>query len=80
VDCADSADRLEAVRKVFEEHGVFPPRLIESTLRRLRSYDQEEIVRAKADTEAMLDMVRKYFHCGQGLAFLSDRAIIESRL
>ena len=64
VDCADSADRLEAVRKVFEEHGVFPPRLIESTLRRLRSYDQDEIVRAKADTEAMLDMVRKYFHCG----------------
>ncbi|MDE6331048.1 MAG: glutamine synthetase, partial [Muribaculaceae bacterium] len=64
VDCADSADRLEAVREIFEKHGVFPQRLIESALRRLRSYDNDEIIRAKADTAAMLDMVRKYFHCG----------------
>ena len=64
VDCADSADRLEAVRDIFEEKGVMPKRLIDSTLRRLRSYDSAEIAAAKADTDAMLDMVRRHFHCG----------------
>lgn len=64
VDCAASADELERVRSVFEERGVFPARLIDSTVRRLRSYDSHEIVAAKSNTDLMLELVRRHFHCG----------------
>lgn len=64
VDCADSADALERVRAVFEERGIFPPRLIDAVMRRLRAYDRDEVEAAKHDTTKMLNLVRRYFYCG----------------
>jgi glutamine synthetase len=64
VDCAGSADQLEQVREVFERYDVFEPSMIDAVIAKLRSYDPQDIVRAKGDTEEMKKMVTKYFHCG----------------
>jgi glutamine synthetase len=64
VDCAGSADQLEKVRDIFERHDVFEKAMLDGIIAKLRSYDPEDIVKAKADPEAMLKMVHQYFHCG----------------
>ena len=63
VDCAGSADSLEAVRDVFEARGVFSRGMIDGILRKLRSYDPAEAEAAKNDPAKMQRMVEKYFHC-----------------
>lgn len=64
VNCASSADSLEAVRGIFERFGVFAPGLIDGILAKLRSYDQTEADAALNDPDRMLDLVHRYFHCG----------------
>jgi glutamine synthetase len=64
VDCAGSAEQLEKAREVFERHDVFEKAMLDGIIAKLRSYDPQDIVRAKADNEAMLKMVHQYFHCG----------------
>lgn len=63
--CVASADCLERQRAVFEEHNVFSPAMIDGIIKRLRSYD-DAALRASigGDKEKMLELVRKYFHCG----------------
>lgn len=63
VDCAGSADALEAVRGIFEDKGVFSKGMIDGILNKLRSYDPAEAAGAKADPAKMQRMVEKYFHC-----------------
>lgn len=63
VNCAESAGCLERARKVFEEGGVFASGMIDGILRRLRGYDQAEADAAKTDSEKMLTLVMRYFHC-----------------
>ncbi len=62
VDCASSADCLEAVRSIFEEHGVFSAGMIDGILKKLRSYDPAEAAAAKADPAKMLEMVNRFFN------------------
>lgn len=63
--CAASADCLEALRKVFEEQGVFSPQTIDGTIAQLRSYDDRTLRRdVHGDIAAMLALVEQYFHCG----------------
>lgn len=64
VDCAGSAAALEASRKIFEEKGVFTPRMINTIIARLRSFDCDEISKAKENPAEMHSMVERYFHCG----------------
>lgn len=64
VNCAESADRLEEVRRVFEDKNVFSPDMIDGILTSLRSFDPKEIEDAKKDPEKMDAMVRRYFYCG----------------
>lgn len=63
-DCAESADCLERQRAIYEEFGVFSPRMIDGIERSLRAFDRGEIERAKEDPELMLRLVEQYFHCG----------------
>ena len=63
VDCAGSADALEAVRDIFEADGVFSKGMIDGILKHLRSFDQAEAEAAKADPAKMQRMVERYFHC-----------------
>ena len=63
--CAESADRLEAVRDIFEKGGVFRPRMIDGILRQLRSYDDRHLHEdADRDPELMKSLVKEYFYCG----------------
>lgn len=63
--CSASADCLEQQREVYEKYGVFSAAMIDGIVKRLRSYEdrtlREEI---GDDREAMLTLVRRYFHCG----------------
>lgn len=63
--CAASADCFQRQRAVFEQYNVFSPAMIDGIITRLRSYDDRTL---RADLEgkqdAMLALVKKYFHCG----------------
>lgn len=63
--CVASADCLERDREVFEEKGVFSPRLIDGIIEKLRKYDDTDL-RKKAlnNHNEMMKAVNKYWHCG----------------
>jgi glutamine synthetase len=63
--CVASAHCLERQRTVFEEHNVFSPAMIDGIIKRLRAYD-DATLRASigGDNEKMLQLVKRYFHCG----------------
>jgi len=63
VDCAGSADALEAVRGIFEANGVFSKGMIDGILKHLRSFDTAEAEAAKTDPAKMQLLVERYFHC-----------------
>ncbi|MGI6222354.1 MAG: glutamine synthetase family protein [Prevotella sp.] len=63
--CAASADCLERQRKVFEEHGVFSPSMIDSIIADLRSFNDRTLRADIAnDPEAMEKLVKRFIHCG----------------
>lgn len=63
--CHDSADRLEAVRDIFEKDGVFRPKMIDGILKALRSFDDRHLHEdADRDPELMKRLVKEYFYCG----------------
>ncbi len=63
--CAASADCLEAQRTVFEKHNVFSPSMIDGIIKKLRSYDDRTLRQDIGDdTDQMLKLVYRYFHCG----------------
>lgn len=64
VNCAQSADRLEEVRDVFQAKNVFDPAMIDGILATLRSYDQKEAEYAKTNNKIMQRLVKEYFYCG----------------
>ncbi len=63
--CEASAACLERQRGVFEEYNVFSPAMIDGIARRLRSFNDASL-RASIgdDKEKMMELVRRYFHCG----------------
>ena len=60
--CHESADALEKDREVYRAHNVFPDRIIDATLKSLRSFADADS--ARTDPEKMRSMVDKYCHCG----------------
>ena len=63
--CEASADCLERQRAVFEQYNVFSPAMIDGIIRRLRSYGDATLrASVEGNNEKMLELVRKYFHCG----------------
>lgn len=63
--CAASAKCLQAQRAIFEQYSVFSPAMIDGIIRQLESYNDSTL---RADLqekpEEVLDLVRRYFHCG----------------
>lgn len=63
--CAASAKCLQAQRAIFEQYSVFSPAMIDGIIRQLENYDDSTL---RADLqekpEQVLDLVRRYFHCG----------------
>lgn len=63
--CEASADCLEKYRKVFEEHGVFSPAMIDGIEKQLRSYGDKTLRHdIENNSEEIQKLVTRYFHCG----------------
>ena len=63
--CVASAACLERQRKVYEEHNVFSPAMIDGIIAQLRAFDDERL-RSEIEgyPEEIQKLVTKYFHCG----------------
>lgn len=62
--CVESAERLQAKRKIFEENGIFPERLIDFTIQSLTAFQDQNLSAELADNpEATRELVIKYIHC-----------------
>jgi glutamine synthetase len=63
--CGDSADELSKHRTIYENHGVFPPEMIDDIIKQLKSFGDGNIRgEIKANPQKMMELVREYFHCG----------------
>ena len=63
--CAESADALEADRALVEADGVFPERLVDEVLDRLRErHSSSRTKRSRRDAAAREELVRRYWHVG----------------
>lgn len=62
--CAESADCLEECAAAFTDRDVFSPEMVAGVIAKLRSYDPAEASAARTDSSLMLDLVRRFFHCG----------------
>lgn len=59
------ADYLERLHTVFEEDHVFSPAMIDGIIKKLRAYGDKTLrSEIEGNQEAMLALVRRYFHCG----------------
>lgn len=64
-NCGESADALQQHRHIYEQYGVFAPRMIDGIIKNLKSFDDKDLIaRAKNDTDFMSQIVKQYFHCG----------------
>lgn len=63
--CAASADSLERQRTIFEKYDVFSHAMIDGIIRKLRAYNDRTLRNdIKDNTEEMMKLVTRYFHCG----------------
>ncbi len=63
--CAASARALEKKRKVFEDKGVFSPRLIDGIINKLLAYNDASLrEKTSGSHDQMMNVVLKYWHCG----------------
>jgi glutamine synthetase len=63
--CWDSADSLESQRKIYEAHGVFPPKIIDGLIRHLKSFKDQNLRESIKDNEKeIMKLVNSYLHCG----------------
>ncbi len=63
--CTASADALEKQRTAFEKDGVFSPQLIDGIINKLRKYEDSDLrKKCKDSPKEMMNVVRKYWHCG----------------
>jgi glutamine synthetase len=63
--CVASADCLDRQRKVFEEHGVFSPAMIDGIIAQLRAFDDTTLRKnIEGYQEEIQKLVNQYFHCG----------------
>jgi glutamine synthetase len=63
--CVASAECLDRQRKVFEEHGVFSPAMIDGIIAQLRAFDDVTLRKnISGFPEEIQKLVTQYFHCG----------------
>ncbi|NLF95040.1 MAG: glutamine synthetase, partial [Oligosphaeraceae bacterium] len=63
--CAASADCLEQQRQVYEAHNVFSPAMLDGIISSLHAYQDATLRHDLAgNSEGILALVQKYFHCG----------------
>ena len=63
--CVASADCLERQRRIFEEHGVFSPAMIDGIIAQLRAFDDVSLRKNIENfPKEIQKLVTQYFHCG----------------
>ena len=63
--CVASADCLEKLRGVFEEHDVFSPAMIDGIIKQLRDFNDVTLRRdIEHNPKELQKLVNTYFHCG----------------
>ena len=63
--CAASADLLERDRAIYEEQGIFNPRLIDGILHDLRAFNDRTLRHDLGnDTDKILQLVNSFINCG----------------
>ena len=63
--CEASADCLERQRHIFEQYNVFSKAMVDGIIKRLRSYGDATLRSSiEGNTDEMLKLVHRYFHCG----------------
>ncbi|MEA3306187.1 MAG: glutamine synthetase family protein [Elusimicrobiota bacterium] len=62
--CFDSADTLRADRAIYEKYGVFSSSVIDSTIKRLQSYDDKDLSETLYGKEDEIKkLVEEYLYC-----------------
>ena len=63
--CYKSAEKLIAMRAIFEKDNVFTTKMIDGIASELKLFDDEKLRTEVFDNQdKMLQLVEKYFHCG----------------
>ena len=63
--CSESAERLRRDRRFYEADSVFPKKLIDSAIDRLKAYKDEGLWKNLADKPDKIEKVlRRYLHYG----------------
>jgi glutamine synthetase len=63
--CGESAEMLRRDRRFYEADDIFPKKLIDSTINRLRTYKDEDLWKNLADKPNKIEKVlRRYLHYG----------------
>lgn len=63
--CIQSADCLSSHRDIYQQYGVFTPRMIDGIIKTLHRFDDERLaIDIQKDHRLLLSLVEQYFHCG----------------
>ena len=63
--CSESAKNLGKDRRFYEANGVFPKKLIDKTIEKLRVYRDKDLWKNLADKpEKVESVLKQYLHCG----------------
>jgi len=63
--CYESAERLSKDRRFYEQDGVFPPQIIDSTIKKLTSYGDRNIRKKLMNNPSSIKkLIATYLHCG----------------
>ncbi|MBD5231777.1 MAG: glutamine synthetase [Bacteroidales bacterium] len=63
--CVASAEALRKQREIYEKAGIFSPAMIDGIIKRLEAYNDTNLRKELSGSpKAMMETVRKYWHCG----------------
>ncbi len=63
--CAASAKKLQEQRAIFEQYNVFTPGMVDGIIKQLESHNDANLrAELAGDTNKILELVDKFFHCG----------------
>ncbi len=63
--CFQSALRLEEQKDIYMKYDVFPSSLIESTIKKLKAFEDANVREQVGDSEEkIMNLVNRFFHCG----------------
>jgi glutamine synthetase len=63
--CGESADCLARDRALYEADGVFPPGLIDATIRSLKAFDDLNLSQKLfGNADSLKQLVNRHLHCG----------------